>query len=162
MARNSTCAEWLTLNLSMPEEQQQQYADAPRSALAQQASATALRTPLSRAESRSMTSPKQGPVAPLEDRYQRPRELIDKYPRGDPYAAGGMSAAPDAPGGQNGSARERTRLDLTTGTSKYAWAATGDRAPSTAEIIRNLSRRENEMMKQIANEISIAVRARWH
>jgi hypothetical protein len=76
-----------------------------------------------------------------------------------------VSAAPDAPAPQGGGGRERTRLDRTTGASKYAFSQTyptGDRAPSTGDLIRALSRKDREMMRQIQTEISTVMKARWH
>jgi hypothetical protein len=146
-------------------------ADAPATALAQKAHGLGPAPSLKASEARSMTSPPRAPAGPLEDRYQRgesrPRELIDTFPKGNPYRAGGMSAAPDAPAPQNASARasERTRLDRTTGATKYAFSQTyptGDRAPSTGDLIRALSRKEREMMRQIQTEISTVMKARWH
>jgi hypothetical protein len=115
-----------------------------------------------------MTSPARAPVAPLEDRWQRgeprPREHVDPFPKGDPYRAGGMTASPDAPAPQNGRGRESARLDRTTGASKYAFSQTysGDRALSTGDLIRRLSQKEREMMRQIQTEISTVMKARWH
>ena len=34
--------------------------------------------------------------------------------------------------------------------------------PSTAEIIRALSRKESQMMKQIRDEISVVIKSRWN
>jgi hypothetical protein len=126
---------------------QSTYADAPQTVLAQKAHGVGPSAPLSRAEARSMTSPRYAPVTPLEDRYQRgeerPRELIDTFPKGNPYRAGGMSASPDAPAPQNGRGREGTKLDATTGRAKYAFRQTysGDHALSTGDLIRALSKK---------------------
>jgi hypothetical protein len=59
----------------------------------------------------------------------------------------------------------RSRLDSTTGATKYAFGETyptRDSAPSTGDIIRSLSAKETKMMKQIRDELSIAMKARWN
>jgi len=139
-------------------------------ALAKQASPM-LGSSLTAREARSMTSPAYAPANALEDRYQRgegaagpPRELVDTYPRGDPYRSGGVSTAPDAPMPSPGSGKALGRLDPSTGATKYAFGKTysGDSTPQTADIIRALSAKESQMMKQIRDELSIAMKARWH
>jgi hypothetical protein len=39
---------------------------------------------------------------------------------------------------------------------------TGDSTPQIADIIRSLSAKETKMMRQIRDELSIAMKARWH
>src|SRR5262249_40679384 len=116
--------------------------------------------------------PAYAPAGSLEDRFQRgeserPRELVDTYPKGDPYSSGGVSSAPETPtpASSHGSGKELRPLDPSTGASKYAWGKTyptGDSTPTTANIIRSLSAKESQMMKQIRDEISIVMKTRWH
>ena len=96
----------------------------------------------------------------------RPREIVDTFARGDPYAPGGMSAGPDAPlPSSHGSGKELRPLDPTTGATKNAFGKTyptGDGAASTSDIIHALAQKENEMMKRIRAEISVFVKTHWH